>query len=122
MRTNGNTTAATPMEITGKCVAHSYTWSDTKRARLAAQATFGAVVISPLTVIQAAEVFGVSKSAVAAELKKLGVTLRRANGNGGNGHTPVPPPRWESLTSEQRSEFLKTHFDEIWIELEARTS
>lgn len=121
MRTNATTTATSPMEITGKCVAHSHTWSDAKRARLAAKATFGAVVVTPLTAIQAAELFGVSKSAVAAELKKLGVVLRHPNGNG-NGHAAAPPPTWDSLTSEQRSEFLKKNFDAIWNELERVTA
>ena len=59
------------------------------------------------------------KSAVAEELKKLGVVLRHRNRNG-NGHTAAPT--WGTLTSEQKSEFLKTHFNEIWDELERVTA
>jgi hypothetical protein len=61
----------------------------------------------------------VPKSAVAAELKKLGVALRRHNGKG-NGHGALAT--WESLSSEQRSEFLAENFDAIWRELEMRTA
>jgi hypothetical protein len=63
-------TSLEPAHLAGKTVAHSYTWSDTKRAQLAAKATFGAVIVSPLTAAQAAEIFGVPTTAVTAELKK----------------------------------------------------
>jgi hypothetical protein len=72
MRTNGNTTSVEPVHLTGKTIAHSYTWSEAKRIKLAAKATFGAVVVTPLTAIQAAAVFDVPATAIAAELKKLG--------------------------------------------------
>jgi hypothetical protein len=109
-----------PVEIiTGRTIAHSHSWTELKRAKLAAKATFGAVVISPLTVIQAAETFGVPKSAVAEALKKLGVVLRHHNGNG---HTAATVPTWDTLSSEQRSTFLRENFDQIWSELEHVTS
>lgn len=113
-------TSHEPAHLAGKTVAHSYTWSDTKRAQLAAKATFGAVIVSPLTAAQAAEIFGVPTTAVTAELKKLGVALRHTNGNG---HTATPSvPAWEALTSEQRSEFLTKNFDAIFHELERVTA
>jgi hypothetical protein len=110
--------APAPSTIAGRTIAHSYTWSETKRVRLAAKATFGAVVVTPLTAIQASQVFDVPVTAVAGELKRLGVVLRHHNGNG-HGHAA---PTWESLTSEQKSAFLANNFDAIWNELEARTS
>lgn len=68
--------APEPSTIAGRTIAHSYTWSETKRVRLAAKATFGAVVVTPLTAIQASQVFDVPVTAVAGELKRLGVVLR----------------------------------------------
>ena len=121
---NGNgkfsTTSVEPVHLTGKTIAHSCSWSETKRAKLAAKATFGAVVISPLTAIQAAELFNVPKSMVAEELKRLGHRLCRSRNS--NGHATATPARWDSLTSEQKSEFLKANFDAIWNELDLRTS
>ena len=119
-RLTSSITSVEPAHLAGKTVAHSCSWSDTKRARLAAKATFGAVQVSRLTVIQAAAVFGVPKHAVAKELRKLGVTLRHTTN--GNGHAAAPVPTWDELTPEQRSEFLAKNFDAIWRELEVRTA
>jgi hypothetical protein len=130
----GSNTPAQPMHLpaqlthhlAGKTVAHSCRWSATKRARLAAQATFGAVVVRELTVGQAAAVFGVPRHLVSVELKKLGVTLRHYDGNGGNGGDDIretaSAPAWETLTPDQKSEFLAKNFDAIWRELEVRTA
>jgi hypothetical protein len=79
MKTNGNghSTSLKPVEIiAGKTIAHSFTWSKVRRRKLAARATFGAVVVTPMTAIQAGEIFDVPVTEIAAELKKLGVELR----------------------------------------------
>ena len=57
MHGNGkfSTTSVEPVHLAGRTIAHSFTWTELKRAKLAAKATFGAVVISPMTAIQAAE-------------------------------------------------------------------
>lgn len=111
---------STPLELTGKTVAHTHRWTDAQRANLAARATIGAVVVAPLTALQAAEVFGIPAAAVAAELKRLGLARSYIKNNNGNGH--AAPPAWESLSSEQRAEFLKANFDAIFGELELRTT
>jgi hypothetical protein len=118
----GSSTPVEPAHLAGKTIAHSCSWSPAKRARLAAKATFGAVMVTRLTAVQAAAVFGVPRRAVAKELKKLGVTLRHTTNGNGNGHAAAPAPTWETLTSEQKAEFLKTNFNEIWNELERVTA
>ena len=116
---NGSSTNREPAKpvtliITGKTVAHSVSWSKAKRARLAAQATLGEVIVTPLTAVQAANVFGVTTNAVAMKRNRHG--LRRYNGNG---HTV---PTWDALSPEQKSEFLQTNFNAIWAELDQRTA
>jgi hypothetical protein len=129
MRTNGSTTSSPPVTIGGKCVAHSTSSSDAKRARLAALACLGELVVVRMTEGQAAAVFGVPKTKIAAKLKQFGHTLRHSNG--GNGHANGNDhangngkslPTWDEFSIEQQSEFLAKNFDAIWNALELRTS
>jgi hypothetical protein len=44
------------------------------------------------------------------------------HGNSDGAFVTEPTITWAEFTSEEKSEFLKAHFNEIWAELEMRTS
>jgi hypothetical protein len=95
-------------------------------ADLGGAMSLGRVDVHKPSVTQAARMLRVPVSVVRKARAKL--LAERGDDHHGDQHhgngafVTEPTITWAEFTAEEKSEFLKAHFNEIWAELEVRTS